>query len=62
MSTRINFEDFAGTHWVKEVSIKEPRYYGSGEKEIIAVDCGMKENILRNLLQKFPVRIKTCSI
>ena len=52
-----HFEDFAGTDWVKSVSIKEPVYYGEGAKEIIVVDCGIKENILR-CLQKFPVRIK----
>lgn len=51
------FEDFSDIHWVKQVSIKEPCYYGSGEKLVIAIDCGMKENIIRNLL-KFPVRIK----
>jgi carbamoyl-phosphate synthase small subunit len=51
------FTDFEHTHWVREVSIKEPKLYGSGEKLIIAVDCGMKENIMRNLL-KFPVRVK----
>lgn len=51
------FEDFSAHDWVKEVSIKEPRDYGSGEKLVIAIDCGMKENILRNLL-KFPIRIK----
>lgn len=52
-----HFEDFSDRHWVKEVSISEPRYYGEGEKEIIVVDCGIKENILRCLL-KYPVRIK----
>lgn len=52
-----HFEDFSGIPWVKNVSIKEPRIYGSGEKLVIAVDCGMKENIIRNLLN-FPVRIK----
>jgi len=52
-----HFEEFAGIHWVKEVSIKEPINYGSGEKEIVVIDCGIKENIIRNLLQ-FPVRIK----
>jgi carbamoyl-phosphate synthase small subunit len=52
-----DFEDFEHTHWVSEVSIKQPEILGSGEKLIIAVDCGMKENIMRNLL-KFPVRVK----
>lgn len=52
-----HFENFDQINWVEEVSIKEPQYYGSGEKLIIAVDCGMKENILRSLL-KYPVRVK----
>lgn len=51
------FEDFENHHWVKEVSIQEPELLGSGDKLIIAVDCGMKENIMRNLLS-FPVRVK----
>ncbi|RDI41309.1 glutamine-hydrolyzing carbamoyl-phosphate synthase small subunit [Aquicella lusitana] len=52
-----HFENFDQHDWVREVSIKEPCYYGSGTKTIIAIDCGMKENILRSLLA-FPVRIK----
>ncbi len=52
-----NFEDFAAINWVKTVSIKEPEFYGSGEKLIIAVDCGMKENIIRSL-NALGVRIK----
>ncbi|TAK76791.1 MAG: carbamoyl-phosphate synthase (glutamine-hydrolyzing) small subunit [Gammaproteobacteria bacterium] len=52
-----HFENFEQVNWVEEVSIKEPCYYGEGEKLIIAMDCGMKENILRSLLQ-FPVRVK----
>lgn len=52
-----HFENFDQINWVEEVSIKEPRYYGEGDKLIIAVDCGMKENILRSLL-KYPVRVK----
>jgi carbamoyl-phosphate synthase small subunit len=52
-----HFENFSGTHWVKEVSIKEPLTYGAGEKQIIVVDCGIKENIIRCLLQ-YPVKIK----
>ncbi len=51
------FETFDQIDWVKRVSIEQPIEYGSGEKLIIAVDCGMKENILRSLLA-FPVRIK----
>lgn len=51
------FEDFEDRNWVADVSIKEPLTYGHGDKLIIAIDCGMKENILRSLA-KFPVRIK----
>jgi len=51
------FEDFDHIDWVAAVSIKEPAYYGAGVQTIIAVDCGMKENILRCLMQ-LPYRIK----
>jgi carbamoyl-phosphate synthase small subunit len=37
---------------VAEVSIKEPKVYGSGPLKIIAVDCGMKHNIIRSLVEK----------
>lgn len=42
---------------VQKVSIKEPKIYGKGPKKVIAVDCGMKENIIR-CLQNFPYTIK----
>lgn len=51
------FGNFEQTNWVEDVSVKQPVYYGSGDKLIIAIDCGIKENILRRLMQ-FPVRIK----
>lgn len=51
------FVDFERVNWVKEVSIKEPAYYGEGKKLVIAIDCGMKENILRCLM-RLPIRIK----
>jgi carbamoyl-phosphate synthase small subunit len=56
-SAPLRYEAFEKIHWVKEVSIKEPQYYGEGEKLIIAIDCGMKENIIR-CLSSFPVKIK----
>lgn len=52
-----HFEPFEKIDWVKEVSIKEPRTYGTGEKVIIVVDCGIKENIIRSLLE-YPVKLK----
>lgn len=45
------FFDPNKTLLVDEVSPKEPKVYGKGKKKIILVDCGMKENTLRNFLQ-----------
>jgi carbamoyl-phosphate synthase small subunit len=50
------FPDPNRTHLVKQVSLPGKQVYGAGEKKIIAVDCGMKENIIRSLM-KFPVQI-----
>jgi carbamoyl-phosphate synthase small subunit len=55
---RIDFQKYpARTHWVHEVSVSAKKQYGKGTKKIIAVDCGMKENILRSLL-KWPLNIE----
>lgn len=51
------FERFDDIHWVSKVSTPVTEIYGSGDKTVIVVDCGIKENILRSL-QEFPVRIK----
>ncbi|MBS0652671.1 MAG: glutamine-hydrolyzing carbamoyl-phosphate synthase small subunit [Verrucomicrobia bacterium] len=51
------FFDPNQTDLVAEVTIKKPQIYGKGKKTVIAIDCGMKENILRNLL-RFPIQIK----
>lgn len=37
---------------VDQVSIKKPKTYKKGKKTIIAIDCGMKNNILRNFLDR----------
>lgn len=50
------FIDPNATHLVSQVSIPHKKIYGEGKKKIIAVDCGMKENILRSLL-KFDVQV-----
>jgi carbamoyl-phosphate synthase small subunit len=52
-----HFLDPNQTHLVAQVSVPEIKEYGSGKKKVIAVDCGMKENILRCLLQ-LPIRVK----
>lgn len=36
---------------VGKVSIKEKKVYGNGPVRIVAVDCGMKENIVRSMLR-----------
>jgi len=50
------FEDPNETDLVRGVTLPEKKIYGKGKKTILAVDCGMKENIVRSLL-KFDVRI-----
>ncbi len=37
---------------VSQVSITKPKTYKKGPKTIIAIDCGMKNNILRNFLDR----------
>jgi carbamoyl-phosphate synthase small subunit len=52
-----SFPDPNKTHLVSNVCPQEVRKYGKGKKQMIAVDCGMKENIIRSLLE-FPLKIK----
>lgn len=51
------FENIADQHWVQQVSVQQVESLGSGAKKVIAVDCGMKQNILRHLLS-FPIEVK----
>lgn len=37
---------------VAKVSINKPKIYKKGQKKIICVDCGMKNNILKSLLER----------
>lgn len=53
----IPFYDPNKDNLVAEVSIKEIEYYGQGSYKVLMVDCGMKNNILRDLL-KHDVSIK----
>lgn len=50
------FLDPNQTHLVQKVSLPGKENYGKGSKRVIAVDCGMKENILR-CLTKFPLQV-----
>jgi carbamoyl-phosphate synthase small subunit len=37
---------------VREVATKEPICYGSGNKSVVLIDCGVKNGILRNLIRR----------
>ncbi len=45
------------TNLVKSVSIQHPKIYGNGKNKIILIDCGLKNNIIRHLLN-FDTTIK----
>ena len=46
------FEDPNRENLVALVSQKRKRIYGTGKVKIIAVDCGMKENMVRSLVER----------
>ena len=37
---------------VEQVSIREKKGFGNGKYRILLIDCGVKYNIIRNLLQR----------
>jgi carbamoyl-phosphate synthase small subunit len=48
----IGFYDPNKVNLVAEVSTDEKKIYGSGSNRIILVDCGVKYNIIRNLIKR----------
>jgi len=50
------FKDPNRENLVKKVSISEKKVYGKGNKRVIAVDCGMKESMMRHLC-RLPLEI-----
>ena len=52
-----NFIDINQQNLVKQVCVSEPKIVKTGKYKIIVVDCGIKQNILRNLC-KFDFEIK----
>lgn len=50
--TKIGFYDPNKVNLVAEVSITKKKVYGSGSNKIILIDCGVKYNIIRNLLKR----------
>jgi len=51
-NSTIGFYDPNKVNLVAEVSIKEKKVYGNGKCRIILIDCGVKYNIIRNLLKR----------
>ncbi len=37
---------------VSEVTVAEPKGYGDGDKTVVLIDCGAKENIVRSLVKR----------
>jgi carbamoyl-phosphate synthase small subunit len=54
---KIDFHDPNNDHLVSRAAKKETELHSGGSKTVIAIDCGMKENIIRSL-KKFPINIK----
>jgi carbamoyl-phosphate synthase small subunit len=48
----IEFYDPNLVNLVEQVSIREKKVYGQGKYRILLIDCGVKYNIIRNLLQR----------
>jgi carbamoyl-phosphate synthase small subunit len=49
---QMNFYDPNKINLVEHVSIKKPVNYGKGDKTVVLVDCGAKDNIIRSLNQR----------
>lgn len=48
----IDFYDPNKENLVEQVSIKEKKIFGNGRHKILLIDCGVKYNIIRNLLAR----------
>ncbi len=48
----IEFVDPNKQNLTSQVSIKEKKIYGNGSRKILVVDCGVKNNIIRNFLKR----------
>ncbi len=44
--------NYGDINFVEEVSVKEPIEYGKGDKVVVLIDCGVKLNIIRELLNR----------
>lgn len=48
----IPYYDPGKINLVKEVTTKEKKVYGNGKYKIVLIDCGVKYNIIRNLIKR----------
>jgi len=48
----VDFYDPNQDNLVEQVSIREKKVFGKGKYRILLIDCGVKYNIIRNLLQR----------
>ncbi len=49
---RKDFEDPNLRNLVAEVSVKKPKIFGKGKKTVLLLDCGIKQNIIRELVKR----------
>src|SRR5262249_35943934 len=49
---RIDFWDPNEENLVARVSVRTPEHYGSGDRRVVLVDCGCKNNIIRSLQRR----------
>lgn len=49
---KIDFYDPNKENLVEQVSIKEKKTFGNGKYKILLIDCGVKYNIIRNLIKR----------
>ncbi len=48
----LDFYDPNKVNLVEQVSVTEPIEFGSGQKKVILIDCGAKDNIVRSLIAR----------
>ena len=49
LESNLNYGDI---NFVEEVSVKQPVEYGKGDNKVVLIDCGVKLNIIRELLRR----------
>jgi carbamoyl-phosphate synthase small subunit len=52
MDQDVDIFDPANVNLVAQVSVKEKKTYGNGKYKVVLIDCGVKYNIIRNLIKR----------